>query len=107
MANKPTTTIRIDPNVKKHAGAVFDEIGISMSAAINTFLKAVVREGTIPFDIMTSSVAYTAAPSIDDHSITTTNTTRDFEQDQDADADAATKVIASVLASAALVATMY
>lgn len=51
MSTKPTTTIRIDSNVKKRATKVFDEIGISMSAAINTFLKAVVREGTMPFDI--------------------------------------------------------
>lgn len=48
---KPTTTIRIDPEVKQLAGKVFDDIGLSMSAAINTFLKAVVREGTMPFDI--------------------------------------------------------
>jgi len=51
MSTKPTTTIRIDPDVKKRASKVFDDIGISMSAGINTFLKAVVREGTIPFDI--------------------------------------------------------
>lgn len=51
MPNKPTTTIRIDLEVKKRASEVFDEIGISMSAAINTFLKAVVREGNMPFDI--------------------------------------------------------
>lgn len=51
MPTKPTTTIRIDPDVKKRAGEVFDDIGISMSAAINTFLKAVIREGTMPFDI--------------------------------------------------------
>lgn len=55
MATKPTTTIRIDPDVKKHASEVFDEIGISMSAAINTFLKAVVREGDMPFDITIKS----------------------------------------------------
>lgn len=55
MATKPTTTIRIDPDVKKHASEVFDEIGISMSAAINTFLKAVVREGNMPFDITKKS----------------------------------------------------
>jgi addiction module RelB/DinJ family antitoxin len=53
MSIKPTTTIRIDTDVKKRASAVFDEIGIGMSAAINTFLKAVVREGTMPFDIKT------------------------------------------------------
>ncbi|WP_417804280.1 type II toxin-antitoxin system RelB/DinJ family antitoxin [Thalassospira lucentensis] len=53
MSSKPTTTIRIDLEVKRRASEVFEEIGISMSAAINTFLKTVAREGTIPFDIMT------------------------------------------------------
>lgn len=53
LTTKPTTTIRIDPEVKKQAGKVFDDIGISMSAAINTFLKAVIREGALPFDINT------------------------------------------------------
>ena len=51
MSIKPTTTIRIDPVVKKDAVKVLDDIGISMSAAINTFLKAVVREEGMPFDI--------------------------------------------------------
>lgn len=51
MSIKPTTTIRIDLDVKKRASEVFDEIGIGMSAAINTFLKAVVREGAMPFDL--------------------------------------------------------
>lgn len=51
MSTKPTTTVRIDPGVKKLASEVFDEIGIGMSAAINTFLKAVVREGNMPFDM--------------------------------------------------------
>ncbi|WP_305408813.1 type II toxin-antitoxin system RelB/DinJ family antitoxin [Photobacterium leiognathi] len=55
MSIKPTTTIRIDLDVKKQANKVFDDIGISMSAAINTFLKAVVREGTMPFDIKAQS----------------------------------------------------
>ena len=51
MSTKPTTTIRIDLDVKRRASEVFDEIGIGMSAAINTFLKAVVREGNMPFDM--------------------------------------------------------
>lgn len=55
MSIKPTTTIRIDLDVKKQANKIFDDIGISMSAAINTFLKAVVREGTMPFDIKTQN----------------------------------------------------
>ena len=55
MSTKPTTTIRIDKDVKKRACEVLEEIGISMSAAINSFLKAVVREGTIPFDMKTET----------------------------------------------------
>lgn len=51
MSTKPTTTVRIDPIVKQQANAVFDEIGISMSAAINVFLRAVIRDGTVPFDM--------------------------------------------------------
>lgn len=53
MSIKPTTTIRIDLDVKRRASEIFDEIGIGMSAAINTFLKAVVREGRMPFEIKT------------------------------------------------------
>lgn len=53
----PTTTIRIDPEVKTLAGEVFEEIGIGMSAAINAFLKAVIREGGMPFDLQTESPA--------------------------------------------------
>ncbi|NVK74097.1 MAG: type II toxin-antitoxin system RelB/DinJ family antitoxin [Oceanospirillaceae bacterium] len=51
MSAKPTTTIRIDPDLKRLANEVFDELGIGMSAAITTFLKAVVREGNMPFDL--------------------------------------------------------
>lgn len=61
MSTKPTTTIRIDHDVKKQANEVFDNIGISMSAAINTFLKAVVREGTMPFEIKTQSLKQKSA----------------------------------------------
>jgi len=53
MATKPTTTIRIDPVVKKQAGKVFNAIGITMSAAITSFLKAAIREGTMPFELKT------------------------------------------------------
>ena len=40
----PTTTIRIDSELKDNANKVFNGLGISMSAAVNVFLKVVVRE---------------------------------------------------------------
>lgn len=51
MARKPTTTIRIDPEIKRSAAAIFDEIGLNMSTAVHAFLKAVVRDGSMPFDM--------------------------------------------------------
>lgn len=55
-SNVPATTIRIDPEVKREAVAVLDELGLSMSGAMNIFLRAVIREGGLPFDVRLGSV---------------------------------------------------
>ena len=47
----PATTVRIDPKLKDAANAVFDELGISLSAGVSAFLKAVVREQGMPFEM--------------------------------------------------------
>ena len=41
--------LRVDDEVKQNAEKVLDTIGLSMSAAINIFLKTVARENRIPF----------------------------------------------------------
>ncbi|MDY2918458.1 MAG: type II toxin-antitoxin system RelB/DinJ family antitoxin [Anaerococcus sp.] len=43
--------LRVDDEVKKNVEGVFDEIGISLSAAINIYLKKVARERRIPFEL--------------------------------------------------------
>lgn len=50
-SNIPATTIRIEPEVKKEASAILDELGLSMSAAMNMFLRAVIREDGMPFEM--------------------------------------------------------
>lgn len=50
-----TTTIRIDPDVKQEATIIFDNLGMSMSAAINTFLKAAIRAQGMPFEMKLNS----------------------------------------------------
>ncbi len=47
--------IRIDDDTKQKAEAILGEIGMSVPTAINVFLKAVAREGKIPFDLKASS----------------------------------------------------
>lgn len=51
MAYNPTTTIRIPESLKSEANAVFKELGITMSTAVNAYLSAVVRAGGLPFDL--------------------------------------------------------
>lgn len=44
-------SLRIDDDVKRGAEQALDEIGLSMSTAINVFLRKVAREKRIPFEL--------------------------------------------------------
>ncbi|MBO6086745.1 type II toxin-antitoxin system RelB/DinJ family antitoxin [bacterium] len=43
--------IRLDENLKKQFDYLCNEFGLTMTAAINMFIKAVIRESKIPFEI--------------------------------------------------------
>ncbi len=52
MENKTSAiNIQVDSNVKKDATMVLTDLGLSMSSAINLFLKQVVKKNGIPFEI--------------------------------------------------------
>ena len=51
LSSMPATTIRIEPEAKREASAILDELDLSMSTAVNAFLKALVREGGMPFEM--------------------------------------------------------
>lgn len=44
-------SLRVDDDVKRGAEQALNEIGLSMSTAINVFLKKVAREKRIPFEL--------------------------------------------------------
>ncbi len=44
-------TIRVDEQLKRNFDILCDQFGLSNSAALNLFIKAVVRERRIPFEI--------------------------------------------------------
>jgi len=44
-------TFRMDEELKRQTEETLDEIGLNMSAAFTVFAKAIVRTGTIPFDL--------------------------------------------------------
>ena len=50
--NTTNINIKTDPKTKYEAEKVFDALGLSMSNAINIFLKQTVREQGFPFELM-------------------------------------------------------
>ena len=52
MENKTSAiNIQIDSNVKKDATMVLTDLGLSMSSAINLFLKQVIKKNGLPFEV--------------------------------------------------------
>lgn len=43
--------VRVDEQTKKDAERVCQDIGLSLSAAINVYLKRIVRDNKIPFEL--------------------------------------------------------
>lgn len=46
-----STNIKIDPELKQEAQALFNDLGLNLSTAINLFLRQSVREQAIPFRV--------------------------------------------------------
>ena len=46
-------SIRMDTELKKQAEAMLADMGLNMTTAMNMFLRQVVRQGKIPFEIAT------------------------------------------------------
>ncbi len=51
MAQSTNVNIRMDEELKKQAEQLFAEFGMNMSTAVTIFVKTVVRERKIPFEI--------------------------------------------------------
>jgi len=51
MVKSSNLYVRIEPDVKEQAEKVFDGLGISMSNAVGLFLKQVVINQAIPFEL--------------------------------------------------------
>ncbi|KFI46094.1 type II toxin-antitoxin system RelB/DinJ family antitoxin [Bifidobacterium biavatii] len=51
MAAPTPTSVRLDPELKRQAEEVFDQLGLTANTAITLFYKAVVRDQAIPFSV--------------------------------------------------------
>ena len=66
MVESKTLNIRVDAELKREAEAIFSDLGLPTSTAINMFLKSVVRYGGIPFDLRISPAKLETLRAIDD-----------------------------------------
>lgn len=55
MAQKATIIVSIEPEIKKQAEIILNQLGISMSTAIEMFLQQIVLQQKIPFEANTAS----------------------------------------------------
>lgn len=51
MAKTTNVYVRLEPGLKEQAESVLEQLGIPMSNAVNIFLKQVVMQRGIPFDV--------------------------------------------------------
>jgi DNA-damage-inducible protein J len=51
MANSTNFSVRMDSDVKKQSEALFAELGMNLTTAINVFLRQSIRVGGFPFDV--------------------------------------------------------
>ncbi len=51
MATTTNFSVHIDSNIKKQCEAMYGELGINLTTAINVFLRQSLRVGGFPFDV--------------------------------------------------------
>ena len=51
MATTTNFTVRMDSDIKKQCEAIYGELGINLTTAINVFLRQSLRVGGFPFDV--------------------------------------------------------
>lgn len=54
MAKTSSIFARVDPEIKEQAEMVLNKLGIPMSNAVNIFLRQVVMQNGLPFDVKIS-----------------------------------------------------
>ena len=51
MANTTNFSVRMDSDVKKQCEALYSELGMNLTTALNVFLRQSIRAGGFPFEV--------------------------------------------------------
>jgi DNA-damage-inducible protein J len=78
----------MDSSIKEKANAIFDELGLSMSAAVVIFLNQVIRSGGLPFEMTIESYKAAARQESLDSLLSFASQNRRIESGYDFDREA-------------------
>jgi len=77
--------IRIDEDLKNEATELYDELGLSLTAAIKIFLKQSVRENRLPFELKLNEEKQQAFSEVENNELETFNSIDELWEDLNAD----------------------
>jgi len=66
MATTTNLNIRTDKDIKEAAEYIFNELGLSMTTAINMFLRQTIRSNGIPFELKLNTPNETTQAAIEE-----------------------------------------
>lgn len=59
MAEKTTVTFKVDKEVKEQATDIFNSLGMNFTTGLDVYLRAVIRTGGVPFNLVDDTPART------------------------------------------------
>lgn len=77
MATK-NINIRVDEDLKKESEELFEDLGLSLSAAVKIFLKQSVRESAIPFEITLNKDSEQAFREVENNELETVHSVKEL-----------------------------
>ena len=64
MARASNIYVRVEPNIKEQAEAVLEKLGIPMSNAVSIFLRQVVMQNGLPFEVKIPNTKPLSLPNL-------------------------------------------
>jgi DNA-damage-inducible protein J len=77
-----TLNVRVDANDKKNFEQFCDNVGMNVSTAINMFIKAVLREQKLPFEVKSNTIDKIVFEKLKEAELEMKNTTKRYTIDE-------------------------
>lgn len=74
--------VRVDANDKKNFEKFCDNVGMNVSTAVNMFIKAVLREQKIPFEVRSKTFNETAYEKLQEAELEMNSTSKRYSKEE-------------------------